>query len=313
MPKSQDNRIVFMGTAEFAVPSLYKLAAGGYSPVAVVTGPDKPRGRGRQIQFTPVKKAALELGLNPILQPSSVKDPEFADEIAALKPDIIVVVAFRILPPAVYTQARLGAFNLHGSLLPRYRGAAPIQRAVMDGEETTGVTTFFLEQKVDTGTIILQKKVSVHPNDTAGDVYDRLKDVGAEAVLETVQQIIEGTVEVTPQNDALASPAPKLFKEDGLIPWEQPAHVVHNHIRGVTPVPGAWTRLHDKILKVYRAEVADGKGVAGTVLHTDGRVVVACGQGALALLELQAEGRRRLGVKDFLNGYRIESGDVLGE
>lgn len=305
-------RLIFMGTPDFAVPSLERLAKAGYLPVAVVTGPDRPRGRGRKLQPTPVKVAAQRLGVQTILQPGSVKDPAFAEAIAALQPDVIVVVAFRILPPAVFTQARLGAFNLHGSVLPRYRGAAPLNRAIMAGETETGVTTFFLKAKVDTGNVIMTRTMPIGPDETAGELHDRMMVLGAEVVLETVRRIEAGTAEALPQDDSLATPAPKLFKEDGRIPWEAPASVVHNHIRGLSPIPGAWTHHGDVLLKVYRSQRASGEGVPGTVLSTEEPLVVACGQGAVALIEVQQEGRRRLAVADFLRGYELHTGDRLG-
>ncbi|QXD16427.1 methionyl-tRNA formyltransferase [Rhodocaloribacter litoris] len=304
-------RIVFMGTPAFAVPSLERLVAHGYRPVAVVTGPDRPRGRGQKHTPTPVKEAARRLGIETILQPESVKDPAFAAAVAALKPDLIVVVAYRILPPAVYQTARLGAFNLHGSLLPRYRGAAPIHRAVMAGETETGVTTFFLQEKVDTGNIILQKRLSIGPDETAGEVHDRMMELGADAVLETVRLIEAGRANATPQDDRLATPAPKIFKEEARIPWDRTAAEVHNHIRGLSPQPGAWTLHGDTLLKLYRSRRTEGAGTPGTVLEAGDRLVVACGEGAVEVVELQREGHRRLPAPDFLRGYPLREGDRL--
>lgn len=300
-----------MGTPEFAVPSLRRLVENGYEPVAVVTGPDKPRGRGQKVSPTPVKKAALELGVETILQPESVRDPEFARAIAELEPDVMVVVAFRILPPEVFTLARKGAFNLHGSLLPKYRGAAPINRAIMEGETETGVTTFFLEQSVDTGNIILKRQMPIGPEETAGDVHDRMMELGADAVLETVRRIDAGDVKPLPQNDALATPAPKIFKEDAHICWDQPADRVHNLVRGLSPYPGAWTLHRDVLLKVYRARIATGVGDPGTVLQADERLVIACGEGAIELIEVQQEGRRPMRADEFLRGYPLRAGDRL--
>ncbi len=300
-----------MGTPEFAVPSLRRLVEHGYTPVAVVTGPDKPRGRGQKVSPTPVKQAALDLGIETILQPGSVRDPEFVRAIAELKPDVMVVVAFRILPPEVFTLARKGAFNLHGSLLPKYRGAAPINRAIMEGETETGVTTFFLEQAVDTGNIILQRPMSIGPEETAGDVHDRMMELGADAVLETVRRIEAGDVRPLPQDDALATPAPKIFKEDAHIRWDQPAERVHNQVRGLSPYPGAWTRHGEVLLKVYRTRITSGSGDPGTVLQADDRLVVASGTGAVELLEVQQEGRRPLPAREFLRGYPLRVGDRL--
>lgn len=304
-------RIIYMGTPDFAVPSLERLAEQGYLPIAVVTGPDRPRGRGQKLKPTPVKQAAQRLGIDTILQPESVKDPAFAKQIAALKPDVIAVVAFKILPPDVYTQARLGSFNLHGSLLPRYRGAAPINRAVMAGDTETGVTTFFLKKKVDTGDMILKKQMSIGLDETAGEVHDRMMMLGAEAVLETVQRIEVGTANPLPQDDTEATPAPKIFKDDCRIPWDQPAITVHNHIRGLSPYPGAWTMHGDTLLKVYRARRATGSGTPGTILQADTHLVVACGQEAIEVTEIQQQGRRRLLADVFLNGYSLSVGDKL--
>lgn len=302
-----------MGTPDFAVPSLTALIEHDYRPVAVATGPDRPRGRGQKVSPTPVKKAAQEAGIETILQPVDVTDPAFAEEVGELDPDVIVVVAFKILPPSVFTTARKGAFNLHGSLLPKYRGAAPINHAIMAGETETGVTTFFLEEKVDTGDIILQKSMSIGPNETAGEVHDRMKVLGAEAVVDTVQQIEEGTVERRPQEDSEATPAPKIHDEDCNIPWAESAEVVHNHIRGLSPYPGAWT-LHDGTrLKIYQSRRAEGEGAPGEVLKADDRLLVACDTGAVEVVTLQQPGRQRLNAHDFLNGYSLEKGDHLGE
>ena len=315
MPSSSP-RVVFMGTPDFAVPSLDALVEAGHVPVAVVTVPDKPAGRGQKTRASAVKRAAERHGLE-VLQPGSLRDPAFQQALANLEPDVLAVVAFRILPPEVYETARLGAFNLHGSLLPAYRGAAPIQRALMDGVEETGVTTFFLRATVDTGDVILRRATPVGPDDTAGDVHDRLAEIGAEAVVETVGRIAAGTADALPQNDALASPAPKIFREDGEVDWAQPASAVHNLVRALSPVPGAWTTWAPdgpsgavETLKVLRTRVAEGRGTPGRVLDADG-LVVACGEGAVEVLEVQRAGRRRMDAAAFLNGADVE-GVVLG-
>lgn len=301
-----------MGTPDFAVPSLDALVDAGLAPVAVVTVPDKPAGRGQRVRASAVKRAAERHGL-PVLQPASVKAPAFADEVAALEPEILAVVAFRILPPAVYEAASKGAFNLHGSLLPAYRGAAPIQRALMDGVEETGVTTFFLRRAVDTGDVILRRRIAVGPDDTAGDVHDRLAEVGAEAVVETVRQIAAGTADAAPQDDALASPAPKIFRDDARVDWARPARKVHDHVRALSPYPGAWTDWNGETLKVLRTRLATGaaSGPPGAVTVDDGRMLVACDPGAVEVLEVQREGKRRMDAADFLNGADPD-GDVLG-
>ena len=300
-----------MGTPEFAVPSLTKLVEADYTPVAVATGPDRPRGRGQEVSPTPVKKAAQEAGIDRILQPEDVTDPAFAEEVADLEPDVIAVVAYKILPPKVFTTATEGAFNLHGSLLPKYRGAAPINHAIMQGERETGVTTFFLEPSVDTGDMILQKRMSIGPNETAGSVHDRMKELGGQAVVETVRQIEAGTVDPQPQDDSRATPAPKIHDEDCEIPWTASADDVHNHIRGLSPYPGAWTMHGDTRLKIYETRRAEGTGAPGTILDTNGRLVVACGDEAVEVRTIQQPGHRKLDATDFLNGYDLAEGDRL--
>lgn len=306
-------RIVFMGTPEFAVPSLKRLVEAGYDPIAVVTGPDRPRGRGQKITPTPVKKAAQELGIERILQPESVKAESFAAQIGELDPDAIVVVAFRILPPNVFGAARVGAFNLHGSLLPKYRGAAPINHAVMQGETETGVTTFFLRETVDTGHIILQKRMAIGEDETAGEVHDRMMELGAEAVLETVRLMDEGRAAARPQDDAVATPAPKIHREDCRIRWDRPARQVHNHVRGLSPYPGAWTRHDGTHLKIYRTRTAgsDRAGAPGEILQAGESLLVACGDGAVEILEIQQQGRKRLTAREFLLGYELSPNDTF--
>ena len=300
-----------MGTPAFAVPSLTKLVKADYTPVAVATGPDRPRGRGQEVSPTPVKKAAQEAGIDRILQPEDVTDPAFAEAVADLEPDVIAVVAYKILPPEVFTTATEGAFNLHGSLLPKYRGAAPINHAIMQGERETGVTTFFLEPSVDTGDIILQKRMSIDPNETAGSVHDRMKELGGQAVVETVRQIEAGVVDPQSQDDSQATPAPKIHDEDCEIPWTASAADVHNHIRGLSPYPGAWTMHDDTRLKVYETRRAQGEGAPGTVLDADKRLLVACGDGAVEVLTIQQPGHQKLDAMDFLNGYDLAEGGRL--
>lgn len=304
-------RIVFMGTPEFAVPSLEALVGGGYKPVAVVTGPDRRRGRGRKLQSTAVKQAAERLDIRTILQPASVKDPAFASAIDTLDCDLQIVVAFRILPRTVFMHARLGAFNLHASLLPKFRGAAPINRALMAGSTQTGVTTFYLRKKVDTGNVILQWPTAILPHETAGDLHDRLARLGACAVLETTRRIAGGRAHTYGQDDLQATPAPKIFRSDCRIPWEQPAETVHNHCRGLAPYPGAWTPWKSITLKILETEVTRGTGKPGTVLKSDSSLVVACKTGAIAIARLQASGQRVLEVRDFLNGHPIAPGTTL--
>jgi methionyl-tRNA formyltransferase len=305
-------RIVFMGTAPFAVPSLAILAENGYAIPAVVTGPDRARGRGRQMSPTAVKEIAGVRGL-PVMQPESLRDPAFAGAVRSLAPDIIVVVAFRILPPEVFRIPRLGSINLHASLLPRFRGAAPINRAIMNGEAETGVTTFFLEESVDTGSVLLQARTPILPDDDAGTLHDRLAAVGAEIVLHTVRLIEQGKAVPRLQDPALASPAPKIFKEDCRINWYTPAEQVRNQIRGLSPSPAAFTTHNGRVLKLFRARIAPGSLAPGTVPGTIGvgkdSLLVATADVPIAVEELQLEGKNRMAVGEFLRGYRISRGD----
>jgi methionyl-tRNA formyltransferase len=308
-------RIAFMGTPAFAVPSLEALVDAGYPPVVVVTAPDRPAGRGLALQASAVREAAQRHGL-PLLQPESVRDPEFVEMLDALEPDVMAVVAFRILPVEVYSLARRGAFNLHASLLPAFRGAAPIQRALMAGASETGVTTFFLRPTVDTGDVILRRRVPVGPDETGGELHDRLATLGAEAVVDTVRRIEAGDVETTPQDDSLASPAPKIFRDDARIDWHLPARGVHDHVRAMSPHPAAWTTSPgDVVLKVLRTRVESETGAAGkpgTVLRADDRLVVAAAAGAVEILEVQREGRARMPAVDFLRGASLSTGEALG-
>lgn len=306
-----------MGTPDFAVPSLDALVEAGLAPVAVVTVPDKPAGRGMKLQTSAVKQAAERHGL-PVLQPEGLRDPAFVADLQALAPDVIAVVAFRILPPEVYGTARLGAFNLHGSLLPAYRGAAPIARALMDGVAETGITTFLLKPSVDTGDVILRVATPVGPDETAGDVHDRLAEVGADAVVETVRRLAAGTAAPEAQDDERASPAPKLSREVARMDWAQPARRVHDHVRALSPFPGAWTTWRGETLKVLRtvvdAETGD-VGAPGEIVRADGgpagALVVACAHGAVRLVEVQREGRKRMPASAFLAGADVAPGERL--
>ena len=304
-------RIVFLGTPAFAVPSLQALVRNNLTPVAVVTGPDRPRGRGRKVMPTAVKQAARELGIERILQPESVREPTLVRQLESLRCDVQVVVAFKILPCAVYATARLGAFNLHASLLPRYRGAAPIQRAVMAGEQITGVTTFFLRRQVDTGDMILQWPTRICPDESGGALHDRLARLGARAVVETVRRIQRGRVSVWAQDSALATPAAKIHRADCRVRWGDSASAVHNHCRALSPYPGAWTIWNGDTLKILRTRVAPGTGEPGRVIRTGHTVRVACGERAVDVLELQRAGQRRQVARDFLNGTAIKPGARL--
>lgn len=308
-----------MGTPDFAVPSLDALVGAGLAPVAVVTVPDRPAGRGLALQPSAVKQAAERHGL-PVLQPESLRDAAFVDALVALAPDVIAVVAFRILPPEVYGTARLGAFNLHGSLLPAYRGAAPIARALMDGVSETGVTTFLLRPSVDTGDVILRRATLVGPDETAGQVHDRLAALGADAVVDTVRRLAAGTVTPEPQDDTRASAAPKLSREVARIDWTQGARRVHDHVRALSPYPGAWTTWAPggsaarETLKVFETAVEsepDAVAAPGTVVDAQ-TLTVACGTGAVRLLAVQREGRRRMDAAAFLAGVALAEGDRFG-
>lgn len=308
-------RIVFMGTPEFAVPSLNIILENGYTVAGVVTVPDKAQGRGQKMGFSAVKRVAVGHALR-LLQPEQLKDPQFISELKSLRPDLIVVVAFRILPPDAYSLAPLGAFNLHASLLPKYRGAAPINWAILRGEKETGVTTFFLKEAVDTGSILLQARVKIGPDETAGELHDKLAEVGAEIVLQSVRLIELGKAQARPQNDALATAAPKLFKEDCRINWNRPRSEVHDFVRGLSPLPGAWTMFEGKLIRVYRTslkvpDVRSGNN-PGAVVRCDNEVVLQTSDGAISILEIQQEGRRRMPAQEFLRGFEIHEGDLFG-
>jgi methionyl-tRNA formyltransferase len=309
-------KIVFMGTPEFAVPSLERLARAGHVPVAVATTPDRRRGRGQKPAPSPVKEAAVRLGIETILQPESVREPAFAKRLSELEPDVIVVVAFSILPAEVFETARLGAFNLHGSLLPMYRGAAPIHRAVMAGESETGVTTFFLKERVDTGNMILQRSMPIGPDETAGDVHDRMMALGAEVVLETLERILAGRASTVPQDESRASRAPKIFRDDCRIPWASPRKVIHNFVRGLSPSPGAWTMHGEVELKLLRSRLRherndQTRAYPGSVVGIEPALRVAGVDGAVDILEIQQQGRRRMTAGEFLRGYALNPGDQL--
>ena len=306
-------KIVFMGTPEFAVPSLELLIREGYALPAVVTAPDKPRGRGQRISSTPVKECALRHHLT-ILQPERLDDPAFIESLQISSPDLIVVVAFRILPSEVFKVPLQGTFNLHASLLPRYRGAAPINWAIINGEYESGVTTFFLKEKVDTGDVILQARVAITETMTAGELHDILAEVGAEIVLQTVRLIEQGKAKPIPQEHAEATPAPKIFRDDCRIRWENPPGRIHNFIRGLSPLPTAWTMHGETILKIYRSRISgagQGERKPGCVHVHDGRLEVSAGGGTIEITEIQQEGKKRLGSEEFLRGYRLEEGDFL--
>jgi methionyl-tRNA formyltransferase len=300
--------IVFMGTPDFAVPSLKILLENGYNVVAVVTAPDKPGGR-QGIQQSAVKLFALEKGLH-ILQPVKLKDPEFIDELRRLKADLQVVVAFRMLPEAVWQMPPLGTMNLHGSLLPKYRGAAPINWAIIRGETETGVTTFLLQHEIDTGDLLFQEKIPIAENDTAGDVHDRMMEVGAQLLLRSVQALESGAAHPRPQADIAATHAPKIHHDTCRINFDQPTAAVHNFIRGLSPYPGAWTMLGDKVLKILLSEkeMLETPPAQPGVFQADGikTLKITTSDGFIRVLELQLEGKRRMKVQEFLNGRHLQ-------
>lgn len=303
-------KIVFFGTPEFAVESLDALLNAGCDVAAVVTMPDKAAGRGHKLYQSDVKKYAVEKGLM-VLQPEKLKSDEFLDALRQINADLFIVIAFRMLPREVWQMPRLGTFNLHASLLPKYRGAAPINRAVMNGETETGVTTFFLKHEIDTGDMIMQRKIEIGPDDCVGDVHDKLMHLGAGMVVETVRAIEQGTLATTPQPEGQFTPAPKIFKEDCLIDWDRPAADVHNHIRGLSPYPAAWTVVFEESgrpleCKIYQSKTTSQKFdtlLPGTV-KTDGKhLYVACKDAWLEILSLQPAGKKRMDSSAFLLGY----------
>lgn len=311
---AKDLRIVFMGTPEFAVPSLRALVEGGYKVVAVVTTPDKPAGRGQQLRESDVKVAARELGL-PILQPEKLRDEQFVEAMRALKPDLGIVIAFRMLPEVIWAMPRLGTFNLHASLLPEYRGAAPINWAIINGEKETGVTTFLLNHEIDKGAIIGQLHEPIAADDTIGTLYDRLMHRGTGLVLDTVEKLAAGEVTPIEQqhiDEQTLKPAPKIFKEDCRIDWSKSGREIINFVRGLSPYPAAWGALtaegkEPSSAKVFRASFREAmhNEPYGTI-RTDHReeLEVACRDGWIALEELQIAGKRRMTAHDLLLGFR---------
>ncbi|MCS6989493.1 MAG: methionyl-tRNA formyltransferase [Chloroherpetonaceae bacterium] len=296
--------LVFMGTPDFAVPSLKKIVEARFPISLVVTSPDKPRrSASDEPEPTPVKKAAQALGLR-VLEVEDLKSPEFEKAIRDAKPDAMVVVAFRILPKEIFTIAP--TFNLHASLLPKYRGAAPINWAIINGETTTGVTTFFLQEKVDAGNVILQKSLAIEPNEVATELAERLSELGAEAVAETLRLMESGQYRLVQQDDAQATRAPKLTKENTRIDWTKPARQVFNFIRGLSERPTAWTTLDGKQMKIYRAALLSETetGEAGKWIQAGEALYVQCGAGLIEVLSLQLEGKKRMRASDFLRGYR---------
>ena len=303
-------KIIFMGTPEFAVASLDKLVQGGCTIIAVVTAPDKPAGRGLQLQQSAVKKYALEKGLK-VLQPEKLKAPDFLEELRALGADLQIVVAFRMLPEVVWNMPPMGTVNLHGSLLPQYRGAAPINWAVINGEKETGVTTFKLQHEIDTGNILLAEKISIGENETAGELHDRMKEAGAALLLKTMQQLAAGSLQEIPQSSVATDTlkhAPKIHTETCEINWDKPVAGVFNLIRGLAPYPAAFTSLNGKKLKIYAAaKETAAPSISPGMFDTDKKTYLrfACPDGYITVLELQLEGKKKMPVADFLRGYHF--------
>jgi len=298
-------KIVFFGTPEFAVPSLKILHESKHEIVSVVTAPDKPRGRGRSVSVTPIKEFALENNIR-VFTPEDLKDRNFETDLRKLIPDLFVVVAFRVLPMNIFTLPVKGSFNLHGSLLPKYRGAAPIQWALINGERETGLTTFFLEKKVDTGNIILKEKIDIAESDNFGSLHDKMSIAGSSLVYRTVDLIDKGNLQLVHQDGSLASPAPKIKKDTCMIDWSRSAEQIHNLIRGLSPFPGAFFKLKDKSFKIYFSRVTqDLELKKGEIKQTKNKIFIGTSTSALEILEIQPEGRKRLRTEDFLRGYSL--------
>ncbi|MBQ5612609.1 MAG: methionyl-tRNA formyltransferase [Clostridia bacterium] len=306
-------RILFMGTPDFALFSLRALVEAGEDVVGVVTQPDKPKGRGYTLTPPPVKVYAEEKGL-PVYQPRTLRDEEFADLLRQIDPEVIVVVAFgKILPANVLDYPKYGCVNVHGSLLPAYRGAAPMQRAIIDGCAETGITTMFMDVGLDTGDMLLKKSVAIDLHDTFETVHDRLGECGAELLLRTLALLEKGEILPEKQDDALATYAAKIEKEDCLLDFSRTAKEVHDRIRGLSPIPLSFTHTPDgRLLKILSSEPTEGKGRPGEVISLEnGRITVACGEGAVALLSVLPEGKKKMSSADFINGRRISVGDIL--
>jgi len=305
-------RLIFMGTPEFSVAFLRHLHASSHEVIAVVTQPDRPAGRGRHLQPSPVKQAALEFGL-PVLQPTSLKDPSFEQEVRELNADLSVVVAFSILPKSILGATRLGAVNLHGSLLPRYRGAAPVQWAVANGEHKTGLTVFLLDEKMDHGPLLVQERIEIHVDDTGHDVLMHMVPLGCDALTKALDGLEAGTIEPLHQDHAEASPAPKLRKEDGCLDWTKSAHTLHDRIRGFQPWPGGFSYVRGKLFHIHKSHaVAETTHLApGELLVENGSLLVGTGQGALELITVQFEGKKPMAAKEFLNGLHDPKGLFL--
>ncbi|MDH3998421.1 MAG: methionyl-tRNA formyltransferase [Desulfuromonadales bacterium] len=313
----QQLRTVFMGTPDFALQTLQGLIDAGCDMVGVYTQPDRPKGRGKQLAAPPIKELAQKYDI-PVFQPTKLRQPEAVAELEALKPDLIIVVAYgQILPKSVLDIPQHGCINVHASLLPKYRGAAPINKAIIDGEAETGITTMYMDVGLDTGDMLVKKSLAIGAEETAGELHDRLALLGRETMEETLQQLCDGSLQRQVQDDALTSYASMMKKEDGCIDWSRSAQEVHNHVRGLDPWPGAHTSINGELLKIAQTSPetsADaGETEAGCVVSADADgVCVACGQGVLRIKQLQLAGRKRLAAGDFLRGCALEAGTKLG-
>lgn len=308
-------KTVFLGTPQFAAPSLEALVAGGHEVAAVFTQPDRPKGRGHELAFSPVKECALRLGLR-VFQPPKVRAPEVVEQLRAIAPEAMVVVGYgQIIPQSIIDIPPLGIINVHASLLPKYRGAAPIQWAIANGEKVTGVTTMKIDAGLDTGPMLLKAETEIGPEETALEVGPRLAEMGAALLIETLSRLEAGILEPVPQDDSEASWAPILERDHGLIDWSQPAAVIANRARGFLPWPGAWTWFRGKRLNLWRVRPADveSPAVPGRIFTSAKRLYAACGEGqTIEILELQQEGRKRLSAAEFLNGTPLQPGEILG-
>jgi len=301
-------KIIFFGTPAFAIPSLQIILDHRHEVAAVVTAPDKPRGRGKQVSFMPIKAFALEHSIKA-LQPENLKDENFISELEELNADLFVIVAFRILPKKIFSMPKFGSFNLHGSLLPKFRGAAPIQWALIKGEKTTGVTTFALAEKVDTGNVYLKKEIPIEDEDNFGSLHDKLSSLGSQAVIETVKMIAlqspQMRDQLLPQDNSAATPAPKITKELCAINWAWDAVEIHNLVRGLSPFPAAFFVHQQKTYKVYKTKVVERNLAPGEIQETPAELIFGCGNNSLSILEIQQEGKKRLKIEEFLRGYRF--------
>lgn len=323
MNKNKNLRIVFIGTPDFAVESLKRIHQSGRTIAAVVTAPDKKSGRGQQLQFSAVKKYALSENL-PLLQPTNLKDTDFLQQLKSFSADLQIVVAFRMLPEVVWNMPPLGTMNLHASLLPKYRGAAPINHVIINGEKETGLSTFLLKHKIDTGDILLQEKLQIAARETAGSLHDRLMKAGGELLLKSLEKIESGDVQLKRQTElSVNSPipkAPKIFKEDGLISWEQTAEKIDRLVRGLNPYPAAWTMLYHPEkekkyqLKIFTVKILDETAKSPATIELDqGKLKISCLDQKLEVVEVQLEGKRKMKTADLLNGFKIEKCIIIKE